>query len=259
MRYALGIEYDGSPFKGWQHLGITGAASVQASVESALSAVANASISVTCAGRTDAGVHAQCQVVHFDSDAPRSTRAWVLGATTALPAAICVRWCVPVAENFNARFSATARRYCYRLLNRPIRPALYRHTLAWERRPLDAAAMHHAAQALLGENDFSAFRSSQCQAQHARRNLQAISVQRHGEIIEIHVQANAFLHHMVRNIVGSLLEVGAGERPKHWIADLLTQQDRTLAGATAPAQGLVFIGPLYQKYWHLPAEVSAEN
>jgi len=259
MRYALGIEYDGSPFKGWQQLGVTGAASVQASVQTALSAVANAPVSVTCAGRTDAGVHARCQVVHFDSDAPRSARAWVLGATTALPAAVCVRWCVPVAQNFNARFSAIARRYCYRLLNRPMRPALYRHTLSWERRPLDATAMQRAAQILLGENDFSAFRSSQCQANHARRNLQSINVQRHGETIEINVQANAFLHHMVRNIVGSLVEVGVGEKPESWIAKLLAQRDRTLAGATAPPQGLVFIGPLYPAIWQLPDEVSVEN
>jgi len=259
MRYALGIEYDGSPFKGWQHLGETGAASVQASVESALSAVANEPINVTCAGRTDAGVHAQCQVVHFVSDAPRSPRAWVLGATSALPASVCVRWCVPVAEGFNARFSAIARRYCYRLINRPVRPALYRHTLAWERRPLDAAAMHRAAQALLGENDFSAFRSSQCQAAHARRNLQCISVQRHDDIVEIRVQANAFLHHMVRNMVGSLLEVGVGDKAEHWIADVLAQGERKRAGATAPAQGLVFIGPLYAKNWQLPAEVSVQT
>jgi len=259
MRYALGIEYDGSPFKGWQHLGKIGAASVQASVETALSSVANAPISVTCAGRTDAGVHAQCQVVHFDSHALRSTRAWALGATSALPASICVRWCVPVEHNFNARFSAIARRYCYRLLNRPVRPALYRHTLAWQRRPLDTAAMQRAAQALLGENDFSAFRSSQCQAAHARRNLHAISVQRFDELIEIKVQANAFLHHMVRNIVGSLLEVGVGDKPEHWIADLLAQRARKLAGATAPAQGLVFIGPIYPSIWRLPAEVSAQT
>jgi len=259
MRYALGIEYDGSSFKGWQQLGLTGGASVQAHVQTALSAVANAPIYVTCAGRTDAGVHAQCQVVHFDSDASRSTRAWILGVTTALPPAICVRWCVPVAENFNARFSAIARRYCYRLLNRPVRPALYRHMLAWERRPLDAMAMHRAAQNLLGENDFSAFRSSQCQAHHARRNLHAISVQRHDEIIEIHVQANAFLHHMVRNIVGSLLKVGLGEQPEQWIAQLLAQRDRKLAGATAPPQGLVFIGPRYPAIWHLPAEVSSQS
>jgi len=259
MRYALGIEYDGSGFKGWQQLGETGVTSVQASVQAALSAVANAPINVICAGRTDAGVHAHCQVVHFDSDAPRSLRAWVLGTTGFLPPSVSVHWCVPVAPDFNARFSAIARRYCYRISNRPVRPALYRHTLTWERRPLDVPAMQRAAQALVGENDFSAFRSSQCQANHARRNLQQISVQRHGDIIEIQVQANAFLHHMVRNITGSLLKVGSGDKPENWIAELLAQRDRRLAGATAPAQGLVFIGPLYPAHWNLPAEVSLRS
>ncbi|RBB20433.1 tRNA pseudouridine(38-40) synthase TruA, partial [Xanthomonas oryzae pv. oryzae] len=149
-----------------------------------------------------------------------------------------------------------ARRYRYRLLNRQIRPALYRQTLSWERRPLDADAMHVAAQALLGENDFSAFRSVQCQALHARRNLQTIHVQRIGEVVEVQVQANAFLHHMVRNIVGSLILVGTGEQPADWIATLLAGRDRTVAGPTAPPQGLVFIGPLYPAQWHLPAEVT---
>jgi tRNA pseudouridine38-40 synthase len=142
------------------------------------------------------------------------------------------------------------------MLNRTVRPALYRQTLSWERRPLDAAAMHAAAQALLGENDFGAFRSIQCQALHARRDLQAIAVQRHGEVVEVSVQANAFLHHMVRNIVGSLVLVGAGEQPVEWIAELLAGRDRTLAGPTAPPQGLVFVGPLYARQWQLPAEVT---
>ena len=163
MRYALGVEYDGSDFKGWQQLGESGCPSVQATLQDALSSVANAPVSVVCAGRTDAGVHGECQVVHFDSDVAREPRGWVLGTTTRLPPSVCVRWCVPVAEDFHARFSAKARRYRYRLLNRQVRPALYRQSLSWERRPLDADAMHRAAQALLGENDFSSFRSIQCQ------------------------------------------------------------------------------------------------
>lgn len=260
MRYALGVEYDGSDFHGWQRLGphgVAGAeATLQAALEDALSSVAAVPVAVVCAGRTDAGVHAECQVVHFDCEAPRNPRSWSLGTTTRLPPSICVRWCVPVADDFNARFSARARRYRYRILNRAVRPALGRQWLSWERLPLDAGAMHRAAQSLRGENDFNAFRTVHCQAPHARRDLQAISVRRDGEQVVVEVQANAFLHHMVRNIVGSLLMVGRGERPEAWIAELLAGQDRTLAGPTAPADGLVFLGPLYPPQWGLPVEVT---
>lgn len=259
MRYALGVEYDGSDYKGWQQLGESGCPSVQATLQDALSSVADAPVSVVCAGRTDAGVHGECQVVHFDSDVVREPRGWTLGTTTRLPPSVCVRWCVPVADDFHARFSARARRYRYRLLNRQVRPALYRQTLSWERRALDADAMHRAAQALLGENDFSSFRSVQCQALHARRELQSIAVTRHGEVVEVEVQANAFLHHMVRNIVGSLLEVGRGTRPDSWIAEVLAGRDRTRAGPTAPAGGLVFLGPCYPRRWPLPEEVLVDD
>lgn len=255
MRYALGVEYDGSDFRGWQNLG-EGGPSVQASLEQALSSVADTPLQVVCAGRTDAGVHGQCQVVHFDTDVVRDPRAWMLGTTTRLPRSIAVRWCVPVADDFHARFSARARRYRYRLLNREVRPALDRQTLSWERRALDETLMHAAGQALLGENDFSAFRSVQCQALHARRELQSLQVSRQGEVIEVAVRGNAFLHHMVRNIVGSLILVGSGEKPVEWIAELLAGRDRTVAGPTAPPQGLVFLGPLYPDNWHLPAEVT---
>jgi tRNA pseudouridine38-40 synthase len=256
MRYAMGVEYDGSEVKGWQQLGESGRPSVQASLQEALSSVADAPIKVMCAGRTDAGVHGHCQVVHFDTDVIRNARGWTLGTTTRLPAAIAVRWCQPVADDFHARFSARARRYRYRLLNRQVRPALNRQSLSWERRPLDAALMHAAAQALLGENDFSAFRSVNCEALHARRELQAISVTRDGEVLEVCVQANAFLHHMVRNIVGSLILVGCGDKPVSWLGELLAGKDRTVAGPTAPPQGLVFVGPLYPDNWQLPAEVT---
>jgi tRNA pseudouridine38-40 synthase len=256
MRYAMGVEYDGSEFKGWQQLGESGRPSVQASLQQALSSVADAPIKVMCAGRTDAGVHGHCQVVHFDTDVVRNLRGWTLGTTTRLPPAIAVRWCQPVSDDFHARFSARARRYRYRLLNRQVRPALNRQSLSWERRPLDAALMHAAAQALLGENDFSAFRSVNCEALHARRELQAISVTRDGEVLEVCVQANAFLHHMVRNIVGSLILVGCGDKPVSWLGELLAGKDRTVAGPTAPPQGLVFVGPLYPDNWQLPAEVT---
>ena len=262
MRYALGIEYDGSEYRGWQRLsphGQPGEPTVQAALEDALSKVAAAEVEVICAGRTDAGVHAECQVVHFDSDAPRSPRSWVLGTTTFLPPSVCVRWCVPVADDFSARFAARARRYRYRLVHRIVRPALGRQMLSWERAPLDADAMHRAAQSLVGEHDFNAFRTVHCQAPHAVRNLHAISVRREGEQVTVEVQANAFLHHMVRNIVGSLLVVGRGEQPGSWIAELLAGRDRLVAGPTAPADGLVFVGPLYPASWGLPAGVTMDE
>ncbi len=261
MRYALGIEYDGGGFFGWQRLtrdGVESTQTLQGTLEKALSRVADGPIATVCAGRTDSGVHAQCQVVHFDSGAVRDPRNWVLGTSALLPPAMCVRWCQPVADDFSARFSARARHYRYSLLNRPVRPALGRQYLSWVRRPLDADAMHRAAQALVGEFDFSAFRTVHCQAPHARRDLQAISVRRAGDQVVVEVRANAFLHHMVRNIVGSLLEVGHGARPEAWIAELLAGGDRSVAGPTAPPDGLVFLGPLYPPECGLPAEVTLQ-
>ncbi len=264
MRYALGVEYDGSDFFGWQRLTSYDATpaeiaaapiTLQATLEAALSKVAAHPVATICAGRTDAGVHAECQVVHFDSDAARTPRAWMLGTTSALPPSMRIRWCAPVPDDFNARFSARARRYRYRLLNHAVRPALGRQWLAWERRPLDADAMHRAAQQLLGERDFSAFRAVHCQAAHARRELQRLDVAREGDIVSFTVQANAFLHHQVRNMVGSLLEIGVGEHPESWIVEVLDSRDRTQAGPTAPAQGLVFVGPRYPREWPLPDEV----
>ncbi len=254
MRYALGIEYDGTGFHGWQRL--SDAIGVQQVVEEALSFVADAPISVQCSGRTDAGVHARCQVVHFDSPVERSDRAWLLGTTTRLPDGVCVLWAQRVAEDFHARYSARARRYRYRILNRPVRPAMDRHFATWERQPLDADAMHRAAQALLGEHDFSAFRTVHCQAKHPVRTLQHVAVARDGADVIVEVQANAFLHHMVRNIVGSLLPVGRGERPEAWVGELLAGRDRTVAGPTAPAAGLSFLGARYPAEWGLPAEVT---
>lgn len=260
-RYALGVEYDGSGFSGWQRLNKRGQPerrdepTVQAALEKALSFVAGGPVDVVCAGRTDAGVHASAQVVHFDGPAGRDPRGWVLGTSSQLPASVCVRWCVPVSDEFHARFSARARRYRYSILNRAVRPALQRQYLAWERRPLDADAMHRAAQRLVGDHDFSAFRTIHCQAPHARRQLHEISVVRDGEVVAIEVQANAFLHHMVRNIVGSLLPVGRGDQAGHWLGELLAGRDRTVAGPTAPPAGLVFLGPRYPAQWGLPAEV----
>ncbi|MEO6968971.1 MAG: tRNA pseudouridine(38-40) synthase TruA [Rhodanobacteraceae bacterium] len=254
MRYALGIEYDGTGFFGWQRL--KHGPSLQAAVEDALSFVADHPVAVTCAGRTDAGVHARCQVIHFDSDAQRGERAWTLGATTRLPPQIAVRWTRAVAPDFHARHAARARRYRYTLLNRAVRPALDARFASWERVPLEAGAMHDAAQALVGEHDFSAFRAIACQAAHARREVLGIDVRRDGECVIVEIEANAFLHHMVRNIVGSLLQIGRGERQREWIAQLLHQRDRSIAGATAPAQGLIFVGPRYPAEWGLPADVT---
>ena len=262
VRYALGLEYDGTGFSGWQRLDRPDAVArrpeptLQAALEDALSSVAGHRIATVCAGRTDAGVHAACQVVHFDSDAAREPRSWMLGTTSRLPPQASVLWCQPVDPGFHARFSARARRYHYRILNRPVRPALQRDYLAWERRPLDAAAMHRAAPARVGAHAFSAVRTVHCQAPHARRDLQRLDVYRDGDIVGIELQANAFLHHMVRNIAGSLLSVGRGEAAEGWIAELLAGRDRTVAGPTAPAGGLVFIGPLYPACWNLPGAVS---
>ncbi len=255
MRIALGIEYDGTDFLGWQRL--SHGASVQASVERALSFVAAEPIEVTCAGRTDAGVHGRCQVVHFDTDVQRDMRGWVLGTSSNLPTSVAVLWAQPVSDDFHARFSARSRRYRYAILNRSIRPALDARYVAWERQPLDAVRMHEAAQALIGEHDFTAFRAVSCQAKHARRQITALQVRREDAQVIIEIEANAFLHHMVRNIVGSLLPVGRGEQPVEWVATLLAGRNREVAGPTAAASGLTFIGPRYERRWGLPAEVSA--
>jgi tRNA pseudouridine38-40 synthase len=253
MRYALGIEYDGSEFLGWQRNHAS--ATVQGAVEEALSFVAHHPVEVICAGRTDAGVHAACQVIHFDSESVRSERAWVLGGNTRLPASVRLLWCRAMPDDFHARYSARARHYRYSILNRAIPPAMQRQFFSWERLPLDAERMHRAAQALLGEHDFSAFRTSQCQAKHPIRELQRITVRRDGERLAIEVQANAFLHHMVRNIVGTLLPIGRGEQAETWAAQLLAGKDRTVAGPTAPAEGLVLLGPKYPREWALPDDV----
>ncbi len=254
MRIALGIEYDGTDFFGWQRL--RDGNSIQSVVETALSFVADESIEVVCAGRTDAGVHAVCQVIHFDTQALRSERGWTLGANSRLPASIAVRWAKPVSGDFHARFGARGRRYRYRILNRPVRPALQARYVTWERQPLDATLMHRAAQALIGEHDFSAFRTVACQARTPTRCVREISVARDGEDVVIDIQANAFLHHMVRNIVGSLLPIGRGDEPAAWIAQLLGGRDRALAGPTAPASGLTFLGPLFPQESGLPGEVT---
>jgi len=255
MRYALGVEYDGSGFLGWQSQ--AQGPTVQGAVERALSSVADHEVRVVCAGRTDTGVHATCQVAHFDSEADRDPRSWLLGANSNLPEAVSLVWLRPITGDFHARFSALARSYRYVILNRWIRPALDHGRASWQRRPLDAEAMHEAARNLVGEHDFSAFRSSGCKANHAVRDLQAISVRRDGDRVIIDVTANAFLYHMVRNIAGSLMEVGLGERAPGWISELLEGRDRRLAGVTAPPDGLYFMGVRYPNGFGLPAAPEA--
>ncbi|HEY2624680.1 MAG TPA: tRNA pseudouridine(38-40) synthase TruA [Dyella sp.] len=254
MRLALGIEYDGTDFSGWQRL--SHGETVQGALERALSFVAAQPVEVTCAGRTDAGVHGRCQVVHFDTEVQRDPRSWVLGGCSNLPSSVAVLWAQPVDQAFHARFSARSRRYRYRILNRQVRAALEARYVTWERLPLDASRMHDAAQALLGEHDFSAFRAMSCQAAHPRRQVLAVSVRREDEQVIIEIEANAFLHHMVRNIVGSLLPIGRGEQPTSWMGELLAGRSREVAGPTALASGLTFLGPRYEAHWGLPAEVS---
>jgi tRNA pseudouridine38-40 synthase len=251
-RIALGLEYDGSAFAGWQAQ--AHAKGVQSVVEEALSSVANHPIEVTAAGRTDAGVHAAMQVVHFDTDAQRSERGWVLGSNTHLPPQVSALWARLTPDAFHARYSALARRYRYLILNRAPRPALAALRVSWIRDPLDAARMHEAAQLLVGEHDFTSFRAAECQARTPMRRLHEISVARRGEIVTVSVTANAFLHHMVRNIAGVLIAIGASERPVEWAAQVLAARDRRQGGVTAPASGLYLSGIRYSPALGLPSE-----
>jgi tRNA pseudouridine38-40 synthase len=255
MRYAIGLEYDGSAFFGWQVQ--RQEPTVQGCVEQALAKVADHEVRVTCCGRTDTGVHALGQVAHFDSVAERSERSWILGLNSHLPVGISVLWIRKVNDDFHARFSAFSRSYRYRILNRWIRPAVNASRLSWCRIPLDADTMDQAARLLLGEHDFSAFRASACQAQHAVREVQEISVHRDGDQVCLDVSANGFLYHMVRNIAGSLLKIGTGEKPVEWMRQLLDGRDRTLAAATAGAEGLYFVGARYPTHYDLPDSAPA--
>jgi tRNA pseudouridine38-40 synthase len=211
---------------------------VQQELECAVSSVADHAVEVTAAGRTDAGVHALMQVGHFDSAAERTPRAWTLGSNSALPPEITVLWAQAVPNDFHARYSALSRTYVYRIVNQPCRPALLRRQVCWVRRPLDAEAMHRAAQALLGEHDFSSFRAAECQSASAMRRVMQATVERRGTQLLLTVRANAFLHHMVRNIAGALIAVGIGRHPVDWVAELLEVRDRREGAPTAPPQGL---------------------
>ncbi|SNC58856.1 tRNA pseudouridine(38-40) synthase TruA [Sodalis endosymbiont of Henestaris halophilus] len=250
IKLALGIEYDGSAYYGWQRQ--KEKSSVQEHLERALSTVANEPIAVHCAGRTDAGVHATGQVVHFDTQAHRSDDAWTLGVNSNLPSDIAVRWVSSVAKDFHARFSAIARSYRYIIYNNNLRPALLGRGLTHYYHWLDVPSMARASQYLLGTNDFSSFRARQCQSRSPWRNVHHLQVIRLGQYVVIDIKANAFLYHMVRNIVGSLLEVGCGNRPESWIAELLAYRNRTQAGVTIQAAGLYLVAVEYSSRFALP-------
>jgi len=250
-RMAALLEYDGSAYAGWQTQ--AHAKSLQEAVEAALGFVAGAPVAAVCAGRTDAGVHALGQVVHFDTAARRTPRAWVLGANTRLPPDISLQWAGEVAADFHARHTALRRIYRYYLLNRSARSALAHLRTAWIHKPLDVDAMRTAAQVLLGEHDFSAFRSVECQSKSRMRRVERISVTGDGDCLCIEISANAYLHHMVRNIVGTLLEVQSGNDPERAMKRILESRDRRLAGATAPAAGLYLWRVEYPSAHPIPA------
>lgn len=250
QRIALCVSYDGSRYHGWQHQ--EEVISVQQTIEQALSRVANHAVTVVCAGRTDAGVHATSQIIHFDTEAKRTQHSWVFGTNSNLPADIAVLWAQPVASDFHARFSAVSRTYRYLLCNEPVRSGIFHKTVSWHFKPLNASDMQLAANYLLGEHDFSAFRGSGCQAAHAVRTIHHLSVKRQGQLLIIEITANAFLLHMVRNIVGVLLDIGEGKKNPEWILKVLQSRDRTCASITGRPNGLYLVDVHYPEHFMLP-------
>lgn len=250
MRIALGVEYCGTNYCGWQLQ--ENASSVQYYVEHALSQVADHEVQVICAGRTDTGVHAISQVIHFDTSAKRDMRSWIFGCNANLPKDIAITWGEFTDDSFHARFSATCRRYRYVIFTRSVRPTFLAHRVTWSYKTLNADAMARAASVLIGEHDFSTFRAAGCQAKSPVRNVYSLDVIRKQDFILIDIAANAFLHHMVRNIAGVLMAIGAGEQPESWTQDLLEVRDRTLGGITAPAHGLYLVDVDYRPKYDLP-------
>ena len=256
MRIALGIEYDGSRFLGWQTQ--PGGGTVQDALEAALSGIADAPVRVTCAGRTDRGVHARAQVVHFDIDVERPDSAWVRGVNAMLPEAMAVLWSQRVTPDFHARYAARSRTYRYVLVNRPVRPALAARYAGWHHARLALEPMRQAAAHLLGEHDFSAFRAAECQAKSPVRTLHEIGIEGAGETIEFRMRANAWLQHMVRNMVGTLVYVGKGKHPPQWAAKVLDSRDRALAAPTFGPEGLYLDAVEYEPRWNLPTAESGK-
>lgn len=250
MRLALGVEYDGSEFHGWQLQ--ENLRSVQSCLESAFSKIAEEPIKIFCAGRTDAKVHATHQVIHFDTQAVRPMRAWTLGSNNLLPPSISVQWAEEVDSEFHARFSALAREYCYIIFNHSIRSSLLTKKVTWYHPHLDVSLMQEASQYLIGEHDFTSFRSAQCESKTPMRNIHRINVMRQHAIVMIQIQANAFLHHMVRNIVGTLLLVGTGREEPAWLQEVLKSKDRRLAGMTASPEGLYLTNVVYPNCFNIP-------
>ena len=251
FRIALGIEYKGARYRGWQRQE-AGVPSVQAALEKALSQVAAEPVSVMCAGRTDAGVHASGQVVHFDTRVERPLKAWVLGSNANLPADISVTWARVMPADFHARFKAFARRYRYVIYNDSIRPAHMAEEVTWNHRPLDVARMREAAAHLVGTHDFTSFRAVQCQAKSPVKTVHHLEIIEQGRLIVIDVRANAFLHHMVRNFAGVLMSIGAGERDPAWVGEVLAARDRRAGGVTAHPYGLYLVQVEYPPQFELP-------
>ena len=257
MRVALGVGYRGQAYQGWQSQ--PGGRTVQDRLEAALAQFAGMPVRTLCAGRTDAGVHAINQVVHFDSTVRREPFSWVRGSNRYLPDDIAVQWCRPVPDEFHARNDARGRRYRFVVLESAVRPALESGLAGWVMRPLDAEAMRDAAALLLGEHDFSSFRAAECQAASPVKSLRTIAISRRGAYWRFEFDANAFLHHMVRNIMGCLVTVGSGRQAPGWIGEVLAARDRRAAAPTFPADGLYFVGPYYDAAWTIPDHVPASD
>jgi tRNA pseudouridine38-40 synthase len=250
-RIALGLRYRGTRYLGWQSQ--PGGRTIQDHVEAALAKFADRPLRTVCAGRTDAGVHALNQVVHVEADVDREAFGWVRGTNRYLPKDIAVQWCRPVDDDFHARFAAIGRRYRYLLLESAVRPSLEHGLVGWVFRPLDGAAMREAAARLVGEHDFSSFRSSECQAASPVKTLHELAIERRGDFWCFDFHASAFLHHMVRNVMGCLVAIGSGRRSPDWIADVLAARDRDAAAPTFAPDGLYFVGPQYDERHRIPA------
>jgi len=255
VRVALGLSYNGQPYQGWQSQ-LSGQ-TVQDRLEAALTRFTAQKTSTLCAGRTDAGVHGLMQVVHFDTPVQRSAAAWVRGTNSLLPHDIAVQWACEVPESFHCRASALSRRYAYILLESAVRPSLETGRVGWAFRPLTLAPMQQAAELLLGEHDFSSFRASACQALSPVKHLQQLAISRRGAYWRFEFEANAFLHHMIRNLMGCLLVVGQGQQPPTWITEVLQARDRRTAAPTFSPDGLYFLGPRYAPHWGLPERTPA--